>query len=261
MKPHKTINRQNVLTRFEALLQPDTLQRVLYLSGEAKMGKTHLLTRIFPEIARTKNMPHAILGFNAQVRVVDILYELCHKLDLGGDFAHFRAAHTDSLNRPAVEVTGLQALFSKITVRAGPEGKERDPTLQTHLTDKFMQDLRALPPHPVVFFFDALDTAPVEIQTWFFNTFLNLLTTLPHLCLVVAGRTLPQPGSGYARYCQHALLGVVSDVKEYITYCQLMQATLPEQSIRDFAHATNYKPGYFADLIANFVPGGVSYER
>jgi len=253
-----TINRQDVIALFDQLLQPHSRHQILHLLGEGKMGKTHLMTRIFPQRAKNPHQLHcAILNFHSQIRVADILHNLTSRLASVGPFTNFNQAYRDWATRPVVEAHDLQAFLSKISVTAQKTSTELpkvDPMLTTH----FVADLRALAAdRPLVLLFDALDNAPEAIHTWLFHTLLGQLAMLPHVRVVLAGRTLPEPGGDYAATCQVHHLQPVRDETEYITYCQKIKATLVEQSIRDFARAINYRPGEFVGLVEAFaeVPG------
>jgi len=116
-------------------------------------------------------------------------------------------------------------------------------------------DLRALSPSPILLLFDALDQAEKSLQDWLLNNLVAHLVPLPHLRLVLAGRTVPEPPGSCIPHTLHHQLSPVTDEAAYIAYCQSVQASLVEQSIRDFARATGYKPGFFADLIINYLGG------
>ena len=77
---HPTINGEEILALFHELMQPDSDQRVLRLMGQAKLGKSHLLTKVFPTLARQEQAAcrHAILDLRSQAQgVPDVLHSAC----------------------------------------------------------------------------------------------------------------------------------------------------------------------------------------
>lgn len=246
-----TIDRLDVMYLFDRLVQPDSEHRTLHLLGDAKMGKTHLMTRIFPQRAEAHNCRYAVQSLHGQIRVADILHTLRSKLAELGPFAGFDQAYRDWATRPVIEASDIQALFAKISVTA-QKGEDESRKVEPMLTTHFVADLRQLNAGPVVLLFDALDNAPDSIKTWLFCTLLGQLALLPHVRVVVAGRSLPDPGEDYAPRCRVHRLQPVWDVQEYITYCQHHKVGLVEQSIRDFARAIDYRPGQFVGLVEAF---------
>src|SRR5437763_11854993 len=49
---HQTIDTYEAVKLFHQLMEADSQLRVLYLVGTANMGKTHLLTKVFPVLAQ-----------------------------------------------------------------------------------------------------------------------------------------------------------------------------------------------------------------
>jgi hypothetical protein len=91
--PHITINQTDVVELFHELMQPNAEFRVLRLLGEAKLGKTHLVTKIFPQIARGDYHARcAILDLRNQTQTApDVLHATCGLL---GDETAFRDYHS-----------------------------------------------------------------------------------------------------------------------------------------------------------------------
>lgn len=50
---HPMIDGEEVLDLFATFIQPQSRHRVLRLLGEAKLGKSHLLTKVLPVLARS----------------------------------------------------------------------------------------------------------------------------------------------------------------------------------------------------------------
>lgn len=254
---HPTINGEEILDIFHELMQTNSNQRVLRLIGQAKLGKSHLLTKVFPALARQEQATcrHAILDLRSQAQgVPDVLHSACAQLGDAG-FAGYLAEYRAWRNRPRIEASGLQALLSKISIFAQSEAEESRRVIPD-LTRAFVNDLRARPQQPVLLLFDAVDNAADATRDWLMDMLLVQLASLPHVRCVVAGRTLPDAAGGYAAVCGHYELQPVQEENAYIHFCQSLGMRLVEQSIRDFARASGYKPGFFAELTEPFQTGG-----
>lgn len=248
---YETINRQGIIDIFHELMQPDSPFRILRLLGESKLGKTHFLTKVFPTIARqhySANFALLELRSRALTRL-DILHIASGLLGDETTFPSYHAAYHDWMNRPHTQVAGLQALLSYVRIK--PEG-EPDQTHKAtrHLVSRFVSDLRAVTDIPSLFLFDALDdAADISTVDWLMNVLLVQLAQLPHLRVVLAGQSVPEPCASYTTLCRTHELLPVDDEDEYIAYCRQLGIQLSCQSIRDIAHILDYKPGLFVDYV------------
>ena len=250
------IDREEAVIRFQDLIDPGTPLRVLRLLGEAKMGKTHLLTKVFPALAQQQRVRCAILDLrNKRQIIIAHLHQACEQLGRE-HFPTFDRAYTSWITQPQIEVRGLQALVSIISVRG--RGREDDTNrIIPHLIRCFVDDLRQIANQQLVLIFDQVDDAAPETQTWLLDTFLGQVQGVMHVRVVVGGRTLPEALGTYARFCEDYALTPVHEDRAYITYCQEVGASLVEQSIRDLAKALCYAPGVFAETIqTHFVAKG-----
>lgn len=254
---HPTINGEEILGIFHYLMQADSPHRVLRLMGQAKLGKSHLLTKVFPILARQEQTAcrHAILDLRSQAQgIPDVLHSACAQLGdegFGGYLAEYRAWR----NRPRVEVRDLHSSFSRITISAHEEADEHRRIIPD-LTRVFVNDLRARPREPTLLLFDAVDSAVGTTRDWLMDSLLVQLATLAHVRCVVAGRTLPDAAGGYVAVCDSYELQPVTEDNAYIEFCRLVGIQLVEQSIRDFAKACSYLPGHFVELAQPFRSGG-----
>ncbi len=255
--PHVTINQTEVVNLFHELMQPNAEFRVLRLLGEAKLGKTHLVTKIFPQIARGEYHAHcAILDLRNQTQTApDILHAACGLLGDEVVFHDYHTAYETWLNRPKVKVAGLQTFLSRVQIKQEAEADE-ERRITRHLIDQFIADLGRLSDAPVVLCFDAVNEASQTTSDWLMDTLIVQLTRLPHIRVVVAGRSMPEASGSYVAVCCSHQLTPVEEIEAYVTYCQQIGAQLTEQSIRDFARGLDYKPGMFADIAVKFVPRG-----
>jgi len=112
---HRTIDRLEVIDQFGRLMQTDSSHRLLRLVGEAKMGKSHLLTKVFPEMARRWYLAGcAIIDLRSYRAPADILLAACSQLD-PDRFPAFHQAYQVWLDRPRplAEATSLEALLAQ----------------------------------------------------------------------------------------------------------------------------------------------------
>ena len=247
---HKTINREECVDLFRQLMQPESDFRMLRLLGEAKLGKSHLLTKVFPAIARQEHGAScAILDLRKGARsVADVLHKACDLLKGNLAFRGYYDAHQEWVGRSQVQVSGLQAFLSVIKIRSAVEAGESE-RIVSHLTSRFVGDLRCQAGGLVVFLFDSVDGADEATKDWLMDTLLVQLSTLSHVRVVVAGRSVPEACGSYVAMCCSYQLLPVDDEEAYVTYCQEVGAELAEQSIRDMARLFDYKPGMFVDYV------------
>jgi hypothetical protein len=217
------------------------------------MGKSHLVTKVFPALARETYQAHcAVIDLRNQAQATtDLLHVICGLLGHNIPFPAYDAAYQEWLNRPRVEVRGLQAIFSSMRVSAGEEEAESRKWAR-HLTAQVAVDLREVSNAQVVLLFDALDGASESTRDWLMDMLLVRLAPLPHLRIVVAGRGVPEPPGSYAVFTRNYELQPVREIHEYISYCHQIGAALGEQSIRDLALVFDYVPGSFADVMPKF---------
>jgi hypothetical protein len=249
------IDREEAIKRFQTLIDPGTPLRVLRLLGEAKMGKTHLLARVFPELVPQHSARCAILDLrNMQQTIITHLHTACEQL--GRDhFPRFDEAYTSWAETPQIDIRGLKAVLSIISARSRDREDDTNRIIP-HLTRCFVDDMRQRDTQQFVLIFDQVDDAAPETQTWLMDTFLGQVQGLAHVRVVVGGRFLPEALGNYARFCESYELMPVQEDRAYIAYCQDIGAELGEQSIRDFARALRYSPGLFAETIQTFVSKG-----
>ncbi|MDY6877369.1 MAG: ATP-binding protein [Chloroflexota bacterium] len=246
----KTINRRDSINLFHHLMQPDSEFHILRLLGEAKMGKTHLLTKVFPTLARQNYQAHyAVLDLRGQAQTpTSILHTAYSQIGDPTTFPNYCAAYQELINRSKVQVTGLQAILALVQIRAIDETDESESVIR-HLTSQFVADLHNLADSSLLLLFDAVEGADERTRNWLMDILLMQLSTLAHVKIVVAGRSVPEAYGSYTATCHSYELRPVNEVQAYIVYCREIGANLEEQSIRDFARAFDYKPGLFVDYV------------
>lgn len=252
---HETIDTDEAIRLFRDLMSASRRMQVLCLVGEGKMGKSHLLTKVFPTLARIRRFRSAILDLRNDVdTIADLLHLACGQLSPHG-FRWYHAAHDQWTDRWSVDLRQITLILSHLTIH-GRESVEETRSRNRHLTTQFVKDLSELDDVPLLLLCDSVESASEGKQRWLMHSLLPLLSSYGHIKVVLAGRSLPDIDGSYAADCQSYRLAPVTDDTAYISYCQRLRATLGEQSIRDFAYACDYMPGLFAELVLpRFVPG------
>lgn len=247
------INHDSAIQQFRQLLAPNPPIRFMRLLGDGKMGKSTLLTKIFPVLATQYRFHFANIDMRNQAQnPIDFLHAMCSQIDRRG-FPIFDKAYEQWLNRLKVQVTGLQAILAKIQISGGREDGEREEQ-SLYLTRKFVEDLDNAATRRVLLLFDTVDNASAATQTWLMDRLLVYLQALPHVSVVVSGRTLPDASGAYAPHCCSYELRPVEDPAAYVRYCRELDVPLTEEQIHLVAKSSFFKPGHFTDVIKEFFP-------
>jgi hypothetical protein len=255
--PHDIIDRQDALSAFDELMQAASQYHVLRLLGDAKMGKTHLVAKVFPQVACTDHHARcAVIDLrNPNQTAPDFLDAASSQLGGPDLFSTYHHACAESLSRPRVKVQNLQATLARVSVSA-PDTADEASRLGRYLTTVFVNDLRKLNMQPVVLLFDAVNEATKDVQAWLMDLLLVQICALHHIRVVVAGRSVPDASASYSANCRTCVLSPVTAEDEYIAFCHRARLTLSEQSIRDLARFVGYTPGLFVEgAVAAFGSG------
>jgi len=257
---HSTINQERVIELFHELMQPDSSFRIWRLLGEAKLGKSHFLTKIFPTLAReSRQVRCVLLDLRRQsYSPIDILHAICDQLGGETAFPAYCAAYGEWLNRPRVQTIGLKAFLARVSIRAEGQADEQQRVIR-HLLSQFIADLDNFKDVSLLFLFDTINEAGENTQKWLMDSFLVQLARLTNVRVVLAGRRdLPTASGTYAAICDSYELLPVEEEAAYIDFCERIDLPLDEQSIRDFAYYVDYKPGLFVDgVVPKFMRRGV----
>lgn len=244
------IDRQETLDLFKQLMQSEGELRILRLIGEAKLGKTHLVTRVFPDLAKE--------DFQARCCVIDLrnktqeIGDVLHNMYrlLGGEslFPDYYSCYREWLHRPRVNLQRVISFLSTMRINS-PDSTNEQKIMIRDLTDGFANDLQNLNQQPIVLLFDAVEQADDYTQAWIIDNLLMQLAQIDHVRIVLAGQSIPEPAGNYAMKCFSYELLPIQDEEAYIHYCKQVGAVLEEQSIRDIAQVLDYNPGLFVDRV------------
>ena len=253
---HQTIDTYEAVKLFHQLMETDSQLKVLYLIGNANMGKTHLLTKVFPVLAQHQYQARCVF-FDLRNRIysvsdiLDMAYE-----QLGSKYcSNYYKAAQELVSDNKTDITRILTDFSSFTTSFGSNNDTRKR--EDRLTTQLVLDFSKMQDKPLILFFDTVDNATEQIQTWLLKTFLMKISLLPHVRAVVASRTMLEAPNDYIDLLHIHQLYPVQEEEEYIAYCQSLHATLQEQTIRSIVRECSYTPGMFVDyLFTKLVPQG-----
>ncbi len=230
--PYEIINTEGAIHLFHEIMQPESPKRLLRLVGRGKMGKSHLLTYIFPGIASQVYQARCLL------------LDLRNPMYKVSDYLGIAVSQLDSQVRESFDAA--------VTCIEDNDDKNY------HLTTYFVKELSKLD-GSLLLLVDSIDSAKEEIQGWLMDLLLTQLSQLSQVRIVLAGRSLPEVHPSYAGLCHPASyqLHEVMDLYAYIEFCHSVNARVDEHGVRALARAFDYIPGLFAEIIrAKFMDEG-----
>lgn len=259
--PLATIDTEEAFELFDQFMQPASQIKILRLTGQDNIGKTHLLTKIFPKHSEeTYGSRYIIFDFcdhdPLSYTIHDLMHQACRKF--GSHICNsYSTAYQDWIKRRQKRsIPELLTKFSRFNIFDKSDSNINDEW-DRYLTTQFVNDLATLNDKPLLLLFNNLDSTSKPIQTWLMDL-LEALSSLAHVRVVMAGRTLPEAKSNYASICRDYQLMPVKEIISYIRYCKVNHVALPKRSIIDLARAAHYVPGNFVSLvIPTFVEGSV----
>ncbi|MEH1828914.1 MAG: hypothetical protein V7L22_26890 [Nostoc sp.] len=252
---HITINAHSIIKQFHDFMKPDSDIRILRLTGKPKMGKTYLLTKVFPEELRQHHQDYysTVLDCKAQ-KIIDILQTIyCSLVSEGLTLPKYSAAYEEWNNvKPVVDISKTTLIGTHVNITANRTDDIWH--MARDLTDKLFIDLNQVRDKKLLLLLDAVD-GDSDTQKWLMETFLVQLIHIKHLRFIVAGRSLPEASSSYVAYCCNCELKEVKEEQEYIKYCQQIDgdAKVTKDIILAFAKAVQYTPGEFTGLIWKYL--------
>ena len=250
---YATINTHSAVALFHRLMQPDSKIRILRLVGEGKMGKSHLLTKVFPTIAyRDYQARYATLDLRNQLYgVPEILKMACDFIGIQ-ECKGYNTAYQAWLSRSHSQFhPKTKGVHSILSFFRSPEKEYFDDPYYTdiNLTQRFVDDIGTLGDKPLLLLFDSVNHANEGIQQWLMDMLLVQVSRFAHIRVIIAGRSLPDTHGSYMALCANYQLKPIIDVEEYVAYCQKTDLLLEEQAIRAIAYGCDYIPGTFVDFV------------
>jgi hypothetical protein len=244
------IDRHPAVALLHAMLTGQRPEHILRLTGEAKMGKSHLLRRYRRTAQHEHQARCALIDLRFHLQGYDdLMYAIAQQLGTE-HFAHYQTAQDELVRRPQMEVNRLTALLSRVSLGAAGD-KDTASTQRRRFTTAFLQDLEALPSSPpVLIMFDVFEGAAPSIRDWLHEHLLTGLCRLPHVWTVVAGRSLPEPLISWCDTCHTHELPSVS-LEDHRRYCRHIGAELSDEIIEVLHNVLDGKPGLFVEMVAS----------
>lgn len=246
---HETIDTDDIIRVFRQLLEGDSTKQVLYIIGETKLGKSHLLTKVFPLLAQQEYQTrHAVIDLRYPMHTIPDILSLTSSQFDGKHCTYYQNAYQAWMNQPKVKLENVFLFLSTLTLSTKQEHDDLHKN-EHYLTTQFIKDLETYNDRPLLLLIDHIDNALEKIQLWLINTFLVQASLLKHIRVVIAGRSIPEPHGRYVASCIRYQLHPVTEEEAYIAYCHRLNVTLVEQSVRDIARLMDYRPGMFVDYV------------
>ena len=245
--PPPTIDRRDTFGLFGDLMQPEPQFRVLRLIGDAKLGKTHFASKVFPHLAKEDYGAECAVVDLRRLATSDVLHNLSAHFGDEELFPAYIQAYQSWLERDAPEIRDVRALFSVLTIRS-PDGTNNTEEMERHLVTCLAQDLSAARDRLFLFIFDRMDDS-TSTSKWVMDTLLVHVSHVPNVRVIVAGRSVPTPSASYAALCCEHVLQPVKDEEAYISFCRASGLLLSDESIRTAACVCDYVPGSFVDAL------------
>ena len=249
----ETINTEEAIHLFQSIMRVDSHNRILFLEGASKMGKSHLLSKVFPILASQQYQARCVtIDLKRQpLTILDILHTACE--DLGEKLCPaYQNASKERMKHTKADVVIERALTlgSKINVSVTSQDTVNDFQLWClHLTKQFVNDVGQLcnSKRPIVFLIDNVNCATDTVQVWLMDTLLKQLAKLTDVRIVIAGQSLPEANAAYIASCKYHQLFSITELGAYVVYCSNIKINLLEETIQVIAVLSDYSPGYFIE--------------
>jgi hypothetical protein len=185
---------------FMAALEGTGANRTFLIKAESGMGKSSLLMEFY---ARAASARRAILDLKPNNHsVYAVLAALARDLD------HTKFERLFSRESRDIHVTMTHNKLRRADVDIDLSGlptrvAEQYDAQLISLTRDFFTDLEEsrVEGQRTVLIFDTFQRALPEVQDWIAETFLGFARKFDWLVIVIAGRTIPEPGLGWDNWC------------------------------------------------------------
>lgn len=248
----ETINSQDTIKYFHQLMSTESQYRIMLVEGGEKLGKSHLITKVFPSICtQDYKFYYALVDLRSKPQSTpDILKQIATQLKHDLPFDRFNDAYKNWLNKDKINIEDVKILFSKVDLNINPNSNR--VSWEVYLTEELITDIEMHSKANVLFLFDQLENANKSTKRWLRETLLVQLKPLNNIRTVISGRSLLPMLHTYNLICIPHKLKQVRNEIEYIEWCRrigIREDILVDQSIKDFARLLGYRPGLFAEYV------------
>ncbi len=233
LQPTPSMNLESELDVFEKIATgKDTKTRLILVTGEGGMGKSHLLD-LYKKVADANNLDVIFFGLGSQISMENCIEQIVGRFGCK-NFPHYDKFLLSNPYEPS---------------------KER---WQRDLTRQFFNDLGAYnSDYSVTILFDQYEKTDESFRTWLTQIFLPHIANRYPLTVVIAGRKMIEPPS-FLKGCRHFYLTGVT-VDYYYRYVKDCKVNIDSKSI-DLLHNTfKGEPKRFVEFVqAQLLQGAAS---
>ncbi|HEU0001131.1 MAG TPA: hypothetical protein VFQ36_09550, partial [Ktedonobacteraceae bacterium] len=116
---HETIDSNEIIKLFRQFLDANSATRVLYVVGETKLGKSHLLTKVFPTLAQEEYQAYyAIIDLRYPMHTIPDILALTSNQFEGKSWTHYQGAYQAWTTQPTVQLEKICLLLSSVKISA-----------------------------------------------------------------------------------------------------------------------------------------------
>jgi hypothetical protein len=244
-----TIDRGEAMECFDAMMAANPDYTVLCLSGASKMGKTHVITRVFPTAVVRENARQATVDLRSAVLTVeDVLTIVAERLTREPTaWQRFHQAQSKSMAPVSVNILHSKLRDTSLDITNASENTPAQ--WDRYVTGQFIEDLALLHDRTAVLCFDNIDAATELLGQWFKDVFLTRLSALPHVRVVVTCSGTPCFPSTYADCVRVHPLLPIQDRAHFITYGRAACLNYSDGEIEVAITIARNIPGTFAEFL------------
>jgi hypothetical protein len=249
MKTHSYIGRTKELRIFGDLISKEpSLSNILFVSGEAGMGKTRLLMTFIDmcKLSQISNISIDLRDSNYS-NLLAILTRTCESIGWER-FSNFNAQVNALIKSPQIDLMGSSDIQM---VLGGFDSNDRH-AYKFFITDSFFSDLASIASsQKIVMFFDDYEQSGPEMQEWFTGIFLPLVAQTKGLVVVIAGRYLPEPQLEWVdSLVQIKLRGLTAE--EWLEYAKQSNINIGSSAILELYRVLEGNPLYMVMALSSF---------
>ncbi|MBW4645475.1 MAG: hypothetical protein KME23_21220 [Goleter apudmare HA4340-LM2] len=224
-------NRTKEIEFFQNMVSWNIPTQILLLEASSGFGKTDLLLKFSESctpdvIAVNVNLKSAHLG------IPYVFWRI--KQTLGDKyFPKFEAELQNFLCPANINIANNQVHGQmQIQIALGNNQETQKHHLMA-LQEQFFQDLQAVP-QTIVILFDTFEQSNTEVRRWLSGDFLAAVANSDNLQVVIAGESVPERSSEWAKKSHKFHLGKIDDAQAWYEFTQEMGLNLSQETVTAF---------------------------
>ncbi len=227
LQSEPSMNLESELDAFEKIAtSKDTQTRLILVTGEGGMGKSHLLN-LYKQVADTNKLNVLSFGLGPQISVENCISQIVGHFG----FQHFKLYDDFLINQPF-----------------RPMSPAEEKGWQGNLTRQFFKDVgNCSNASPVAIFFDQHEKADPTFKKWLTDIFLPHLSVSYPIIVVIAGRETIEPPPSEKGCTHFPLQGV--NVGWYHRYVEDCKLSIDSNMIFEFHKLLKGRPKEFVEYV------------